>query len=66
MADGTPPTRLWHPFAAMGKVDGHELVLVRGVALQISPPPVVTEHELAAIVDAVAIGVREAVATVAV
>jgi adenosylmethionine-8-amino-7-oxononanoate aminotransferase len=27
-----PPlgTRLWHPFAAMGKVDGHELVLVRG------------------------------------
>jgi putrescine aminotransferase len=23
-------TRLWHPFAAMGKVDGHELVLVRG------------------------------------
>ena len=30
MADGTPKTRLWHPFAAMGKVDGHELVLVRG------------------------------------
>ncbi len=26
----TAPTRLWHPFAAMGKVDGHELVLVRG------------------------------------
>jgi putrescine---pyruvate transaminase len=26
----TQPTRLWHPFAAMGKVDGHELVLVRG------------------------------------
>ena len=24
------PTPLWHPFAAMGKVDGHELVLVRG------------------------------------
>jgi putrescine---pyruvate transaminase len=23
-------TPLWHPFAAMGKVDGHELVLVRG------------------------------------
>jgi putrescine aminotransferase len=22
--------RLWHPFAAMGKVDGHELVLARG------------------------------------
>jgi adenosylmethionine-8-amino-7-oxononanoate aminotransferase len=27
MATGT---RLWHPFAAMGQVDGHELVLVRG------------------------------------
>ena len=26
----TQTTRLWHPFAAMGKVDGHELVLVRG------------------------------------
>ena len=26
----TEPTRLWHPFAAMGKVDGHELVLTRG------------------------------------
>jgi putrescine aminotransferase len=26
----TSATRLWHPFAAMGKVDGHELVLVRG------------------------------------
>jgi adenosylmethionine-8-amino-7-oxononanoate aminotransferase len=25
-----PSTRLWHPFAAMGAVDGHELVLVRG------------------------------------
>jgi putrescine---pyruvate transaminase len=23
-------TRLWHPFAAMGKVDGHELVIARG------------------------------------
>jgi putrescine---pyruvate transaminase len=23
-------TRLWHPFAAMGKVDGHEVVLTRG------------------------------------
>jgi putrescine---pyruvate transaminase len=23
-------TRLWHPFAAMGKVDGREFVLVRG------------------------------------
>ena len=28
LADGS--NRLWHPFAAMGKVDGHELVLVRG------------------------------------
>jgi putrescine---pyruvate transaminase len=26
----TDGTRLWHPFAAMGKVDGHELVLTRG------------------------------------
>jgi len=26
----TAPTRLWHPFAAMGKVDGNELVLTRG------------------------------------
>jgi len=30
MAHVTHTTRLWHPFAAMGKVDGHELVLVRG------------------------------------
>jgi putrescine aminotransferase len=30
MSEATPPTRLWHPFAAMGKVDGHEFVLVRG------------------------------------
>jgi adenosylmethionine-8-amino-7-oxononanoate aminotransferase len=29
-ATSTARTRLWHPFAAMGKVDGHELVLVRG------------------------------------
>jgi adenosylmethionine-8-amino-7-oxononanoate aminotransferase len=29
------PTRLWHPFAAMGKVDGHELVLVRGEGTRI-------------------------------
>lgn len=27
--------RLWHPFAAMGKVDGHELVLVRGEGCRI-------------------------------
>ncbi|HEX4746830.1 MAG TPA: aspartate aminotransferase family protein [Gaiellaceae bacterium] len=30
MATTREQTRLWHPFAAMGKVDGHELVLVRG------------------------------------
>ena len=30
MANGTATKRLWHPFAARGKVDGHELVLVRG------------------------------------
>ena len=29
-ATSTAHTRLWHPFAAMGKVDGNELVLVRG------------------------------------
>lgn len=29
-ATSTSHTRLWHPFAAMGKVDGHELVLTRG------------------------------------
>ena len=29
-ATSTAHTRLWHPFAAMGKVDGHEFVLVRG------------------------------------
>ncbi len=28
-------TRLWHPFAAMGKVDGHELVLVRGEGVRV-------------------------------
>jgi putrescine aminotransferase len=30
MAQGESSNRLWHPFAAMGKVDGHELVLTRG------------------------------------
>lgn len=30
MPTATTHTRLWHPFAAMGKVDGHELVLARG------------------------------------
>ena len=29
------PTRLWHPFAAMGKVDGHEFVLTRGEGCRI-------------------------------
>jgi adenosylmethionine-8-amino-7-oxononanoate aminotransferase len=38
---------------------------LRGVALQISPPLVVTEEELATIVSAVAAGVRAAVASVA-
>lgn len=27
--------RLWHPFAAMGKVDGHELILVRGAGSRV-------------------------------
>jgi adenosylmethionine-8-amino-7-oxononanoate aminotransferase len=30
MAEARASRRLWHPFAVMGKVDGHELVLVRG------------------------------------
>jgi putrescine---pyruvate transaminase len=30
MASDERSNRLWHPFAAMGKVEGHELVLVRG------------------------------------
>jgi putrescine---pyruvate transaminase len=30
METTTAHTRPWHPFAAMGKVDGHELVLTRG------------------------------------
>ena len=29
-AIATCGTRLWYPFASMGKVDGHELVLIRG------------------------------------
>jgi adenosylmethionine-8-amino-7-oxononanoate aminotransferase len=28
-------TRLWHPFAAMGQVDGHEFVLVRGEGVRV-------------------------------
>ena len=35
---------------------------LRGVALQISPPLVVTEDELAAIVDGIAAAVHETVA----
>ena len=31
----TDSNRLWHPFAAMGNVDGHELVLVRGEGCRI-------------------------------
>ena len=31
----TSSTRLWHPFAAMGKVDGHELVLTRGAGSRV-------------------------------
>src|SRR6476659_949618 len=30
MSTASPTAHLWHPFAAMGKVDGHELVLARG------------------------------------
>ena len=37
--------------------------VVRGVALQISPPFVTTPDELAAMVDGMAAGVREATAT---
>jgi adenosylmethionine-8-amino-7-oxononanoate aminotransferase len=37
--------------------------VLRGVALQLSPPLVVTEDELAAIVDGIATGVRHATAT---
>ena len=55
------------PMAAVLAARRHGVLsrALRGVALQISPPLVVTEDELTAIVDAVAIGVREAVATVA-
>ncbi len=34
----TRTTRLWHPFAAMGKVDGHELVLTRGEGARVWDP----------------------------
>ena len=30
MSPATAHTQLWHPFAAMGRVDGHELALTRG------------------------------------
>ena len=53
------------PMAAVLAARQHGVLTraLRGVALQISPPLVVTEDELTAIVDAVALGVREAVAT---
>jgi adenosylmethionine-8-amino-7-oxononanoate aminotransferase len=35
MAQVDGSNRLWHPFAAMGKVDGHELVLARGEGCRI-------------------------------
>lgn len=56
------------PMAAVLAARQHGVLTraLRGVALQISPPLVVTEDELAVIVGAVAAGVREAVATVAV
>ena len=54
------------PAAAMLAARRHGVLtrVLRGVALQISPPFVVTEDELATIVDGVAAGVREAVAAV--
>lgn len=54
------------PAAAMLAARRHGVLsrVLRGVALQISPPFVVTEGELASIVDAVAAGVREASAGV--
>ena len=30
MSGSGTTAHLWHPFAAMGKVEGHELVLARG------------------------------------
>jgi adenosylmethionine-8-amino-7-oxononanoate aminotransferase len=52
------------PAAAVLAARGHGVLTraLRGVALQISPPFVVTEDELAGIVDGIAAGVREAVA----
>ena len=56
------------PLAAVLAARQHGVLTraLRGVALQISPPLVVAEDELAAIVDAVAAGVRAAVATASV
>lgn len=56
------------PMAAVLAARQHGVLTraLRGVALQISPPLVVAEDELAAIVDAVAAGVRAAVATASV
>jgi putrescine---pyruvate transaminase len=56
------------PMAAVLAARQHGVLTraLRGVALQISPPLVVSEDELAAIVDAVAAGVRAAVATASV
>jgi putrescine---pyruvate transaminase len=52
------------PMAAVLAARRHGVLTraLRGVALQISPPLVVTEDELTAMVDAVEFGVREAVA----
>ena len=54
------------PFTAVLAARRHGVLTraLRGVALQISPPLVVTEAELVSIVDGVAAGVRAAVATV--
>jgi adenosylmethionine-8-amino-7-oxononanoate aminotransferase len=53
------------PLTAVVAARGHGVLTraLRGVALQISPPFVVTEDELAQVVDAVALGVRAAVAS---
>jgi adenosylmethionine-8-amino-7-oxononanoate aminotransferase len=52
------------PTAAAMAARRHGVVtrVLRGVALQLSPPFVVTEDELAAMVEGVAVGVREAAA----
>jgi adenosylmethionine-8-amino-7-oxononanoate aminotransferase len=52
------------PFAAVLAARRHGVLTraLRGVALQISPPLVVSEDELVAIVSAVTVGIRAAVA----